>query len=76
MSSKRQEHEALSRTSSPTRTQGCRRAVGRWWSEAVRARIRIIRAIPSAGLALALALLVTNVVLGLLPVAFIVSTLR
>lgn len=74
MSSKRQEHEALSRTSSPTRTQGCRRAVGRWWSEAVRARIRIIRAIPSAGLALALALLVTNVVLGLLPVAFIVAT--
>lgn len=48
--------------------------VERWWNEAVLARLRIIRAIPSAGLALASVLLLVNVVLGLLPVAFVVAT--
>ncbi|MFJ9554379.1 ABC transporter ATP-binding protein [Nocardiopsis sp. NPDC101807] len=46
----------------------------RWWEEAVLARVRVIRAIPSTGPALASALLLVNVVLGLLPVAFVVAT--
>ncbi|MEU0238362.1 ABC transporter ATP-binding protein [Nocardiopsis sp. NPDC006198] len=74
MSSGNREHAPPSRTSSPAGTRDRRPGVERWWDEAVLARVRIIRAIPSTGPALASALLLVNVVLGVLPVAFVVAT--
>lgn len=47
--------------------------MGRWWGEAVGQRIAVLRILPLAGRGLVAALLAEDVVLGLLPVAFVVA---
>ncbi|MBF9130102.1 ABC transporter ATP-binding protein [Plantactinospora sp. S1510] len=47
---------------------------GRWVDEAVRPRLRIARLLPSGGPGLVLLLAILNIVLGLLPVAFLILT--
>jgi|ADGO01.1.fsa_nt_gi hypothetical protein len=46
----------------------------RWWDEAVAPRLLIIRYLPAAGSGLVMLLTIVNLLLGLLPVAFIVAT--
>ncbi len=49
-------------------------AWSRWWDEAVTPRLLILRYLPAAGGGLIAALVTVNLLLGLLPVAFVVAT--
>ncbi|NUT52477.1 MAG: ABC transporter ATP-binding protein [Saccharothrix sp.] len=53
---------------------GLRGTWARWVDEAVRPRLRIVRLLPSGGTGLVVFLALLNLVLGLLPVAFVVAT--
>ncbi|ROP35009.1 ABC transporter ATP-binding protein [Saccharothrix texasensis] len=55
-------------------TAGLRATWTNWVDEAVRPRLRIARLLPSGGEALVVSLVVLNVLLGLLPVAFVLAT--
>ncbi len=46
----------------------------RWWREAVVARVRVIRHVPVGGRGLVAVLLLVNVLLGLLPIGFVLAT--
>ncbi|MEU4446698.1 ABC transporter ATP-binding protein [Actinosynnema sp. NPDC050801] len=55
-------------------TAGLRATWANWVDEAVRPRLRIARLLPSGGVGLVVFLAVLNLVLGLLPVAFVLAT--
>ncbi|WP_063747073.1 ABC transporter ATP-binding protein [Saccharothrix sp. NRRL B-16314] len=55
-------------------TAGLQATWANWVDEAVRPRLRIAKLLPAGGVGLVVFLVVLNLVLGLLPVAFVVST--
>lgn len=66
--------DGLDDTGHGGRAPGVRVTAREWWDEAVRSRVLVLRHLPLAGWPLVLGAVVLNVLLGVLPVAFVVAT--